>query len=106
MQLLHIAEGFQDQNVGATFQQSCDLLAKSIARLLERSLAQRLNADTQRTYGTCHPGIEALSGLLGKFGPSEVDFADLAGKPVPLQPQAVAAKGVGIDYFHSTLSTL
>ena len=66
MQFLEVAEGFQDQQVDAAFGQRSDLLAKRCAGFLERSLAQRLNANPQRADRAGDPDIEALGGFAGQ----------------------------------------
>ena len=46
MQLLEISECFQDQQIHAFFIQRRDLLAKGVASLGQRDLAQRLDPDS------------------------------------------------------------
>ena len=79
MKFFEIAEGLEDQDVGAAFDQGGNLVAEGVACFLERSLAQRLDPDTQRPDRARHPGVEALGGFLGQSGSGEVDFADFVG---------------------------
>ena len=86
VKFFHVAEGLQHEQVNAAFDQGCDLLAEGGAGFLERGLAQRFNADPERSHRAGHPDVEALGRFARQSNPSEVDLAD----PVF---QAVASPG-------------
>ncbi len=68
MQLFQIAEGLQDEQVDAFFIQGGNLLAEGVPGFVERNLAQRLDADAQRTDGAGDQGVETLGSLARQRG--------------------------------------
>ena len=50
VKFFHVAKGLQHEQVNPAFDQRCDLLAECGAGFLERGLAQRFNADPQRSH--------------------------------------------------------
>ena len=78
MQLLDIAEGFEDDEIHAAFEQGCDLFAESVFGFLEGSFAQRLNPDSEGADGTCDPSVKALGSFFGELGAGKVNVMHLA----------------------------
>src|SRR5438876_4377694 len=103
MEFLDVAEGFEDQQVNPAFEQRCDLFAEGVFGFLEGSFSQRFNPDDQGPYRSSDPGIEALCSFLSKPGSGEIDFPDFPSEPMPLEPIAVAAKGVGFNDLRAGL---
>ncbi len=103
MQFLDIAEGFQDEKIHAAFGQGCNLFPKSCARLLEGSLAQRFNSNSQRANRTGNIDIEALGGVVRQTRARPVDLVDLVRQTVPSESKAVRTKCVGFNNFCASL---
>ena len=69
VQFFDVAEGLQHQQVNAAFDQGGDLFAEGGAGFLERGLAQRFNADPERTDRSGDPDVEALGRFAGQTEP-------------------------------------
>ena len=50
VKFFHVAEGLQHEQIHAAFDQGCDLLPECGAGFLEGGLAQRFNADPERSH--------------------------------------------------------
>ena len=97
MQLLHIAEGLEHQQIDAAFHQSGNLFTKGIARFLKGSLAERLDANAKGTDRAGHKASEALGRLARQAGSGHINVADMAGQAVARQAKAVGAEGVSFN---------
>ncbi len=101
--LVERGHGFQNQHVYAGFGQGANLLGKGGAGFVQARLAQRFEADAERTDGASYPRFAGLLvfkvgyRLLGEAHPGCVDFRNFASQTVPCQPEAVGAEGVGFD---------
>ena len=97
MQFFHIAEGFEDQQIDSTFDQSGNLLAKSGTRLFERNLAEGFDTNAERAYRAGDPASEALGCLASQVSAGDVDVAYMAGQTVAGQAKAVGTEGIGFN---------
>ena len=107
--LVQRGHGLDDQQVNAFHGQGADLLGKGGASLVQAGLAQRLQAHPQRTNRAGHKRgsgllvFEVFDGLPGQLYPGDVDFGDFIRQPMAGQPEAVGAKGVGLDDLRAGL---
>ena len=92
MQLFQVAKRFEHQQIDATFDQGLDLLAESRAGLFERSLAQRLDANAERTNRSGDPDVETLGRLASHVRARHIDVAHPVGQAVPRQAKLFAPK--------------
>ena len=104
-QFVQIAEGLEDQQVDAGFEQRVDLLAEDGARFGEGGGPQRLDAHAQRTHGagddTRRPGRFARQAHAGL-----VDGPQLFGEAERGQALPVGAEGVGLQDLRAGLDVL
>ncbi len=92
--------------------QGANLFGKGGARFVQAGLAQRLQANAERTDRAGHPGfaglllLQVLDGLAGQAHAGGVDLRHFAGQAVAGQPEAVGAKGVGLKNLRARLQVL
>ena len=94
VQLLQIAEGFQNEQVDALFVEGLDLFAEGVARFGEGDLAQRLDAHTERPHCACHESVEALGRLASDASAHAVDVSQTIQTSVLSQAKRIGAKSV------------
>src|SRR5438270_11596472 len=97
MQYLYLTDGLQDHQIDPAFHRRGNLLTKALTSLLERSLAQRLNANTQRTYRSRDPGVKTLGRTVGNACTLQVDFVYVASQTMPSQAKGIGAERVGLN---------
>ena len=95
-QLVEVAEGFEDQQIDAGFEQRVDLLAEGGAGFGEGGGAERLDAHAQRADGA---GDEwpSFGGFARQAHAGLVDVLQLFGDAEGRQARAVGAEGVGFE---------
>src|SRR5437868_1444029 len=103
MHLLDVAKSFEDQEIHPAFEQSRNLVPKGSPGFVKRCLAQRLNADSKRTYRACNPGVEALCGLFGQAGTMKIDFPNFIGEPMMGKSNVVSPKRIGLNHLCARL---
>ena len=95
-ELGHVAEGLEDESVHSAGHQPLHLPGEGLARLRHRHLAERLDADAQRTDRADHRGAGA-GRLAGQGGGRRVDPLGVARQAVGRELHRVGAEGVGLD---------
>ena len=106
VQLFEVAEGFEHQQIDAAFDERRGLFAKRRTRLVERSLAQRFDANAQRSHRSRNPGIETLGRLPSQANARHIDVAHAVHQAVPRQAKAVRAESVGFDDLGARLQII
>ena len=95
-QFVQIAEGLEDQEIDAGFQQGIDLLAEGGARFGEGGGSERLDAHAQGPDGAGHEGA-VLGGLARQAHAGAVDRLQLLGHAERGQARPAGAEGVGLE---------
>ena len=98
-------ECFQQQHVHALGCHHLDLLAESSSRLIPSNLAQRLDANPQRSHAAGHQHL-AARGCTRQLHSGAVDLAHPAFQSVPQQPVMVGAEGVRLQRLGSRLGVV
>jgi len=99
-ELLDVAERFQNKAVDAALEQSPRLPGKIGARLFDRSLAERLDADAERADGADHSG--AAAGRAARyFRRGAVDALGIVGEAVLRQLARVSAEGIRLQQLRA-----
>ena len=89
-----------------------NLLRKGRPRLLEPSLAQRLQPHAQRPDRARHPGLAGLfllqvrNRLLGELHTGGVDFGNFGAQSVAREPESVGAERIGLENLGTGLKVL
>ncbi len=92
MQFFEIAKSLEHQQIDAALDQGRNLIAKRRASFFERSLAERLDANAERTNRACDPDIETFRRLASHARARQIDVAHTIGQAVPRQAKAVSAE--------------
>ena len=106
MNFFQISEGLKNQQIDAAFDQHFNLLAKRVARLLERSFSQRFDSGSQRANRSRDPHIEAFGGLTREARAGPIDVAYFVRQTVSCQAKRVAAESIGFNNFGSGLQVV
>ena len=94
-QFVQVAEGLEDQQIDAGFEQGIDLFAEGGARFGEGGGSERLDAHVERSHGA---GDErAVGRLAGQAHAGQVDGLQLFGEAERAQTLPGGAEGVGFQ---------
>ncbi len=99
-QLVQVAEGLEDEQIGAGFSTGPDLLGEGLAGLLGLDAAKGRQAHAQRADiagDAARRGRRRMTARRASSTPRAVDLANLVFQAVQGQLEAVGAKGVGLD---------
>ena len=97
-QLVHVAEGLEDEAVHPAGQEPAHLPQVEMPGLVHRELAEGLDPDAQRPHGAGH-GSTSAGGLARQPRGGRVDTLGVVGQPVAGQLQRVGAEGVGLQHL-------
>ena len=98
MQFFQVAEGFQNQQVNAAFDQRRDLFAEMPRALPQTTVLP--SGSMRMPSGPTAPATQAsklLAASRAKRAPAKIDVANFILQPVPLQAKRISAKGIGFN---------
>ena len=112
----HGGHGFDEEevcaNAGAALGERVDLLGESCVGVVEALGSERSEPNAERSYGSSDKGFGSLffayggHALAGDGDAGPVDLAHAVGEAVALEPEAIAAEGVGLDDLGAGLKIL
>ncbi len=102
VQLFQVTEGFQHDEVDATFVRAA-ICSRNEAWPPRAKLAQGLDTDAQRPDRSGDIRVETLGGFTGQPRPGDIDFTYFIHTTMPRQPKRIRAEGVCFNDFGAGL---